>query len=346
MGSKKKRHLNSQNQSDGSETADSTEESEEEKEEEKQEQSNVIHDDSSSLPESNVDLSTNIDKRDQAVPAVAEEKSSENPKSDEKNVEESTKIPDSGPTLDDKSLDTTKSEKPAESSVIPESQVTLTFPELTTSKKTLEKKKEIVSRNLLRLYHFLNEDRPFKEESLIQELEMGTPNAELRLNVENLNIELENLLQENQALRESALQTQLEYSEQIEQVEIENRTLKQKINDIDKRIAIELQTRAEKYQEIINQLRAQLKETMSKNEKITEVSGALTSMQERIAILFEQNEQFAKENEVLTTKTAELEQENKTMKEEIQKLEKKNEELRQKEKLQQMVIDGYKRGSV
>jgi len=174
---------------------------------------------------------------------------------------------------------------------------------------------------------------------------LDTPNAELRQNVEKLQNELQNVVEENQALRESSLQTQLEYSDKIEQVEIENRTLKQKIQEIDKRIAIELQTRAEKYQEIINQLRVQLKETMSKNEKITEVSGALTSMQERIAILFDQNEQFAKDNEILNARTVELESENKTMKEDIQKLEKKNEELRQKEKLQQMVIDGYKRGN-
>jgi len=343
MGSKKKRHLNSQNPSDKSEIVEPIEESEEEVEEE----SNVVQEDPVSVhPESKNEILNNSDKPDQAIQSASEGKSSEIPQSEEKKSDDGIKTPKLGSTTDEKSNEITKPESMFESQDVPESHVASLFPESTGNKKSLEKKKEIVSRNLLRLYHYLNEDRPFKEESLIQELEMGTPNAELRFNIENLNIELENLLQENQALRESALQTQLEYSEQIEQVELENRTLKQKINDIDKRIAIELQTRAEKYQEIINQLRTQLKETMSKNEKITEVSGALTSMQERIAILFDQNEQFAKENDALTTKTAELDQENKTMKEEIQKLEKKNEELRQKEKLQQMVIDGYKRGSV
>lgn len=342
MGSKKKRKLHFGQQSVGSISEENAEESLEDTEDESDDNNDT---NLSPIIGSKEVLSNTEIKIAQDAKSPSEEKPSEEIKSSEV-----TKSPENIPSNGEKnSSENRKNESiidtPNEDNKIPESQVSSSFPESSFSHTPFEKKKDVISRNLLRLYHYLHEDRPFKEETLIQELEMGTPNAELRQNAVNLSIELENVLQENQALRESSLQTQLEYSEQIEQVEIENRTLKQKIQDIDKRIAIEMQTRAEKYQEIINQLRAQLKETMSKNEKITEVSGALVSMQERIAILFEQNEQFAKENEDLITKTTALEQDNKTMKEDLQKLEKKNDELRQKEKLQQMVIDGYKRNA-
>ena len=61
---------------------------------------------------------------------------------------------------------------------------------------------------------------------LIRELEIGTPNEELRNRIKSLENELQNSQDEIQALRESSLQMQPDFSDQLEQRDLENKTLK------------------------------------------------------------------------------------------------------------------------
>ncbi len=76
---------------------------------------------------------------------------------------------------------------------------------------------------MLRIYQFLNNNRPIEEDVLIRELEIGTPNEELRNRIKSLENELQNSQDEIQALRESSLQMQLDSSDQLEQRDLENK---------------------------------------------------------------------------------------------------------------------------
>jgi hypothetical protein len=204
-------------------------------------------------------------------------------------------------------------------------------------------KTQIVARNLLRLYQYLQMDKPLEQKDLIHELEFDTPNEEYRKKIDQLDLENQSLLMENQMLRESALQTQVEYSDQIEMLENDNNEMKGKLGEIDKIVKTELEKRIKKYEEIITDLRNKLREAVEKNQKFTEVNDVIVNLQENITSLFDQNEQLLKHNETLQKQIEDAEQGLSQLQEKIFQLESKNKELAKKNELQKMVIDGYKR---
>ncbi len=99
----------------------------------------------------------------------------------------------------------------------------------------------------------------------------------------------------------------------------------------------------EKYEEIIENLRQELKDALSKNEQVSEVSELIQNLQEQFKDMFDENDRLSKENEEFKNIITENDTLVASLKEDNAQLEKKVEELKQKEKLQNMVLEGYKR---
>jgi chromosome segregation ATPase len=207
----------------------------------------------------------------------------------------------------------------------------------------VDEKAEIAARNLLRLYQFLQMDKPISELKLIQELEMDTPNEELRNEIMQLKLEIESLHEENHALQQTALRTQVEAEEQIEAIQFQNQALKTKIKDMNEVIQEEIDKRAVEYEAIIGDLRNKLKQSIAQHEKYTEVTEGIKQLQAQVTELFDQNEALNGKNNDLKKKITQLEESAEEREQFIQGLEKKNKELEKKTELQNMVIDGYKR---
>lgn len=212
-----------------------------------------------------------------------------------------------------------------------------------TDKLKAENRENLVARHLLRLYQFIKENDPINEQELLEEMDKGTPNEELRLKITQLELEIESIYEENHALRQNALQTQIEAEDQIESTEFENRELKEKVREINDYVKAELEKRAKRFEIIIEDLRARLREAVEKNEKITEVSERIEYMQQQVTSLFDQNEALTNLNNKLELKLGNLKEKFEDSQQNNQKLESKNKELHKKVELQKLVIDGYKR---
>ncbi len=204
-------------------------------------------------------------------------------------------------------------------------------------------KDELVARHLLRLYQFMKKNDPINEQKLLEEMDKGTPNEELRLKITQLDLEIENIYEENHALRQQALQTQIEAEEQVESVEFENRDLKEKVKEINSFVKTELDKRAKRFEIITEDLRARLRDAIEKNEKITEVSEKIEYMQQQVTTLFDQNEILSKQNTELDLKLLNVKEKFDESQDKNQKLRIKNKELKKKVDLQKLVINGYKR---
>ena len=202
-----------------------------------------------------------------------------------------------------------------------------------------ENKDNLVARHLLRLYQFIKQNDPINEQKLLEEMDKGTPNEELRLKITQLDLEIESIYEENHALRQNALQTQIEAEDQIESTEFENRELKEKVQEINKFVKAELEKRAKRFEIIIEDLRARLRDALEKNEKITEVNERIEYMQQQVTSFFDKNEKLTKQHDKLDQKLIP----GFSYRIKNQKLESKNKELHKKVELQKLVIDGYKR---
>ena len=206
-----------------------------------------------------------------------------------------------------------------------------------------DNKDELVARHLLRLYQFIKKNDPINEQKLLEEMDRGTPNEELRLVITQLELEIENIYEENHALRQQALQTQIEAEDQVESVEFENRELKEKVKEINSFVKAELEKRAKRFEIITEDLRTRLRDAIEKNEKITEVSEKIEYMQQQVTSLFDQNETLTKQNNKLDLKLVNMNEKLEESQEKNQKLKNKNKELNKKVELQKLVINGYKR---
>lgn len=204
--------------------------------------------------------------------------------------------------------------------------------------------KDIVARTLLRLYRFLKQKEPFDEQHIIHDLEFNTPNQAIREKLEAAQIELQTIYEENQAVRETSLRTQVETGEQVDRIEEENRIMREKLEKIDEKIKEELEKRTTKYQDIIRDLRNKLGEALKRNDVVTEVTESFTQLQERIKVLFDQNAILEQENLKMKTQLSELEEEHKKLKDDYQKAQERAAELKKKYDLQAIVIAGLKRG--
>jgi regulator of replication initiation timing len=202
---------------------------------------------------------------------------------------------------------------------------------------------KLVARTLLRLYTYLEKGAVFNEDKLIRDLEFNTVNQQLREQLDAAKIEVQTLLEENQALREHALQTQVESGDYIEHLESENNDLKSRLQQIDDKVKEELEKRTTKYQDIIRDLRNQLGEALKRNEVVTEVTESIAQLQERIKTLFETNSQLEQENITLRNSLGELEEKYTKLVADHEKSEAKVTELKKKDELQVMVIAGLKR---
>ena len=209
-----------------------------------------------------------------------------------------------------------------------------------------ENKDNLVARHLLRLYQFIKQNDPINEQKLLEEMDKGTPNEELRLKITQLELEIESIYEENHALRQNALQTQIEAEDQIESIEFENRELKEKVQEINVFVKEELEKRAKRFEIIIEDLRARLREALEKNEKITEVNERIEYMQKQVTTFFDKNEKLTKQHNKLDQKYVNLTEKYEESQSKNQKLETKNKELHKKVELQKLVIDGYKRKEV
>ena len=210
-------------------------------------------------------------------------------------------------------------------------------------KLNIENKDDLVARHLLRLYQFIKENDPINEQELLEEMDKGTPNEELRLKITQLELEIESIYEENHALRQNALQTQIEAEDQIESTEFENRELKEKVKEINNFVKTELEKRAKRFEIIIADLRARLRDALEKNEKITEVNERIEYMQKQVTTFFDKNEALTKQYDELDQKYVNLTENFEESQDNNQKLEAKNKELHKKVELQKLVIDGYKR---
>jgi chromosome segregation ATPase len=208
---------------------------------------------------------------------------------------------------------------------------------------SVKKKMDLISRNLLRLYQFLSEDRPIKQEDLLNELELNTPNEQLRNQISNTKLELESIYEENQALRENALQNQIEFDDYISTYQLENKDLQENIKNSDKKHQEKAQIIIDEYEEKISNLRTELNLAVERNQKITEVNEAIEMLQEKAKDLFRKKESLIKKNRSLSKQLEEKDQNIKEIENEKQFLMEKQQKLEKKIELQTMVISGYKR---
>ncbi|MHA1674747.1 MAG: hypothetical protein ACTSYI_14095 [Promethearchaeota archaeon] len=226
-------------------------------------------------------------------------------------------------------------------------------PKKKTKKKTSSKKKytnlsgdekaEIAARNLLRLYQFLQMNKPITELTLLQELELDTPSEILRQEILQVRLDIESVHEENHALQQTALRTQVEAEEQVEAVTNINLDLKKKIKEMNDVIQKELEKRGNDFELVIGELRKKLKQSISQNEKYTEVTEGIKQLQNQVTTLFDQNEELLNEKNSLNKTIDQLKKEAEERDELIKAMEKKSAELLKKTELQKMVIDGYKR---
>ncbi len=206
-----------------------------------------------------------------------------------------------------------------------------------------DKKAEIAARNLLRLYQFLQMNKPISELTLLQELELDTPSEELRQEILQVRLDIESVHEENHALQQVALRTQVEAEEQVEAVTNVNQDLKNKIKEMNDVIQQELEKRGNEFELVIGELRKKLKQSISQNEKYTEVTEGIKQLQNQVTSLFDQNEVLLNDKKSLNKTIDQLTKEAEERDEFIKTLEKKSAELLKKTELQTMVIDGYKR---
>ncbi|MHA1612597.1 MAG: hypothetical protein ACTSYU_11135 [Promethearchaeota archaeon] len=221
------------------------------------------------------------------------------------------------------------------------------------AKKTSSKKKysdlsndektEITARNLLRLYQFLQMNKPISELTLLQEIEMNTPSEKLRNEILQIRLEIESVHEENHALQQTALRTQVEAEEQVEAIKNVNLDLKNKIKDMDDVIQQEMENRGKEFDIVIGELRNKLKQSIAQNEKYTEVTEGIKQLQTQVTTLFDQNEDLLKEKKSLNKTIGNLTKEGEEREKLIKAMEKKMGEMTKKAELQTMVIDGYKR---
>ncbi len=204
-------------------------------------------------------------------------------------------------------------------------------------------KTNVISRALLRLYHYLHDNQPFDETALLAELEFNTDTAILREEIHQKELELEAIYEENHALRQNVLNVQIEMEEKLNSVQFENSELKEKLNKIDTLIHTELDTQASKYESIIEDLKTQLRKAHEQGQKYSEVNEAVKSLQAQILQLYDQNDKLTKTNQAYERDIAEHIKQNTHLATALKKNEKELKELQKKIDLQTMVIDSYKR---
>ncbi len=209
--------------------------------------------------------------------------------------------------------------------------------------QNIEEKAKVVSRNLLRLYQFLQMDKPIKEQILINELEFGTPNEEMRSKLMQIELELQSVYEENQALRQSALQIQIEAEDNLESLKIENENLENKAKSIDNHIKKELTEVENKYQNTIKELKKELRSSLEKNKEFSAVNDGINNLQTKLITLFNQNESLENSLSDLKKEKDSIAEKLEDSLSKIKKLKKKNADLIKKVDLQKLVIDGYKR---
>ena len=83
------------------------------------------------------------------------------------------------------------------------------------------KKIEVVARNLLRLYQYIQKDKPITQEDILKDLEIDTPNEALQNEITQLKLEIEGTREENLAFRQNSLQNQVEIEENIDTYEFQ-----------------------------------------------------------------------------------------------------------------------------
>ncbi len=217
-----------------------------------------------------------------------------------------------------------------------------------------ENKTDFVARNLLRLYKFIRENKKFNERELMAEIDVGTPNEELRNEISALKLEIDALEEENQALRQSALQSQIQHEEQIEMRELEynevknelttlQKKYKNKIEEMENEVKTELKKREKKYREIINDLRKKLNNALGRSERFSEFADGFEQLQNRMLKVVKDNEYLESTLKKIQREYESLHKGNQQLQKEYDRLETKHSELKKKVDLQKNVIDGYKR---
>ncbi|MHA1744997.1 MAG: hypothetical protein ACTSWW_03290 [Promethearchaeota archaeon] len=202
---------------------------------------------------------------------------------------------------------------------------------------------QTLARMLLRLYQYLEEGVPIEEPKLLALMDMNTPSEQLRNKMTQMELELQSVFEENHALSQNALQTQIEAEDQISSIELENMDLKLRIDQFELQLKEELEKVSNKYEDVVKAVKKELLTAVQKNEQITEVNERIKMLNENITSLFDQNEQLTSAKKTLTSDLKEMTRERDTLLKNVKKLEKKKIEFEKKVELQKMVIDGYKR---
>ncbi|MHA2001378.1 MAG: hypothetical protein ACTSVU_04720 [Promethearchaeota archaeon] len=211
------------------------------------------------------------------------------------------------------------------------------------TKSSSEEKNAIVARNLLRIYNFMNNGAQFKEEKLIEELELNTPNQKLRERINQVELELKSIFEENSALHQNALQSQIEFEDKYNAQIIENQELQIKLTKVNETVKDELAKVAKKYETVISELKTELKKAKKQNEHFLEVNEAIEMLQKKLNILGDENDDMAKGKRELQNQLDLFSKEIESLKNQVMQETKKNKELQKKTDLQKIVIDGYKR---
>lgn len=201
----------------------------------------------------------------------------------------------------------------------------------------------LVKRSLIRLYKFLDENENFDELELLRDLEQDSPNEALRTELEQIKLQIETLHEENQLLRESALQCQIDAEDQVTAGELETWALKEKASQIEKEMKEKIAEVQKKAEEEIAELKKELRDALEKSEKLTEVNEAISLLQEKLKNEFDRNERIIAERKDTQKELEKLKEEHAVTLENLKKNEKKVAELEKKSELQKMVIDGYQR---
>ena len=202
---------------------------------------------------------------------------------------------------------------------------------------------QTLARMLLRMYQYIEEGSPIEEPKLVALMDMNTPSEQLRNKMTQMELELQSVFEENHALSQNALQTQIEAEDQISAIELENLDLRLRIDQFELQLKEELEKVSDKYEDVVKSVKKELLTAVQKNEQITEVNERIKMLNEKITSLFDQNEDLTATTKSLTSSLDDRTQERDQLLKQVKKLEKKKKEFEKKVELQKMVIDGYKR---
>ena len=183
----------------------------------------------------------------------------------------------------------------------------------------------------------------FNDADVVKDLEINTPSEALRNENIQLTLEMESISEENQVLREGALQNQIEWESQEEIYIREKALLKERIKKTDVITKKEIKDLKTDYEVQIDELRNNHRLLVEKNERISEVSEGIVHLQKQIKFLFDENEDLRSDKRDYTEELEELQIDNKERDEKLEILQKENAKLIKKTELQQMVIAGNKR---